>query len=81
LFISLIPLNGPFVEELGLTLKNAFSQGPTVNEVMEILRIGKRVAFEVMDEEDFPCIKIGTKLKRVNRDDFFEWIQKKGLGS
>ena len=51
----------------------------TVNEVMEILGIGRRVAYELMDEEGFPCIKIGTgrkKLKRVNRDSFLEWMEK-----
>lgn len=48
----------------------------TVNEVMEILGIGKRVAYELMDQPGFPCIRIGEKLKRVNRDMFFEWIDK-----
>lgn len=48
----------------------------TVNEVMEILRIGKKVAYALMDEPGFPCIRIGPKIKRVNRDAFFEWIEK-----
>jgi excisionase family DNA binding protein len=52
----------------------------TVKEVMEILRIGKRIAYELMDRPGFPTIRIG-KLKRVNRDMFFDWIQKEGLGS
>ncbi|WP_042375260.1 helix-turn-helix domain-containing protein [Neobacillus jeddahensis] len=52
----------------------------TVSEVMEILRIGKRVAYELMNQKDFPTIKIG-KLKRVNRDAFFDWLQRKGLES
>lgn len=47
----------------------------TVKEVMEILHIGQRVAYALMDHTDFPTIKIG-KLKRVNRDSFFDWIQK-----
>lgn len=50
----------------------------TVNEVQEILNVGRRVAYELMDEEDFPCVRLGNKLKRVNRDDFFEWLQRKG---
>ncbi len=48
----------------------------TVKEVMEILSISKRTAYDLMDQEGFPCIRIGEKLKRVNRDAFFEWIQK-----
>jgi excisionase family DNA binding protein len=52
----------------------------TVNEVMEILRIGKRVAYELMSRKDFPTVRIG-RLKRVNRDSFFEWIQNEGLKS
>lgn len=48
----------------------------TVNEVMEILGIGRRKAYELMDQPGFPCIRIGEKLKRVNRDAFFEWIEK-----
>lgn len=44
-----------------------------VSDIQEILQIGKRIAYELMDKEEFPCIKIG-KLKRVNRDKFFEWL-------
>jgi hypothetical protein len=46
----------------------------TVKEVREILHIGQRVAYALMDRTDFPTIKIG-KLKRVNRDSFFDWIK------
>jgi predicted DNA-binding transcriptional regulator AlpA len=31
----------------------------TVNEVMEILRIGKRVAYMLMNRTDFPTKKMG----------------------
>jgi excisionase family DNA binding protein len=41
----------------------------TITEITEILRIGKRVAYELMEQKDFPTIKIG-RLKRVNRDAF-----------
>jgi len=47
----------------------------TVKEVMEILGIGKRIAYELMDQTNFPTVRIG-KLKRVNRDAFFNWIEK-----
>jgi excisionase family DNA binding protein len=46
----------------------------TVNEIMEILGIGKRIAYELMDSKGFPCVKVGPKLKRVNRDAFFNWL-------
>jgi excisionase family DNA binding protein len=49
----------------------------TVIDIMEILGIGKRIAYELMDRTDFPTVRIG-KLKRVNRDMFFEWIEQQG---
>jgi predicted DNA-binding transcriptional regulator AlpA len=49
----------------------------TVADIMEILGIGKRVAYALMDQTNFPTVRIG-KLKRVNRDSFFEWIVKQG---
>jgi excisionase family DNA binding protein len=49
----------------------------TVTDIMEILGIGKRIAYELMDRTDFPTVRIG-KLKRVNRDAFFEWIEQQG---
>ncbi len=49
----------------------------TVHEVAEILQIGVRMAYKVMDQDDFPLFRIG-KSKRVRRDDFFEWIKKQG---
>ncbi len=48
----------------------------TVKEIMEILGIGRRVAYELMDQKDFPTVRIGEKLKRVNRDQFFTWLDK-----
>lgn len=53
----------------------------TVNEIMEILGIGRRVAYELMDRPDFPCIRLGDRLKRVNRDAFFEWLDKQSKAS
>ncbi|OJH16016.1 DNA-binding protein [Bacillus obstructivus] len=50
----------------------------TVKEIMEILHIGRRVAYELMDQEGFPTIRIGSKLKRVNRDQFFIWLESQG---
>jgi excisionase family DNA binding protein len=50
----------------------------TVEEIQEILCIGKNTAYELMDQQGFPCIKIG-RLKRIPRDQFFEWISKAGI--
>ena len=47
------------------------------NDIQEILQVSKRKAYEVMDQEGFPCIRIG-KLKRVYRDSFFEWLDEAG---
>lgn len=47
----------------------------TVKDIQEILGIGKAAAYELMDRQGFPCIKIG-RLKRVNRDLFFDWLNK-----
>lgn len=49
----------------------------TVKDIQEILGIGKRVAYELMERKDFPMVRIG-RLKRVNRDSFFEWIENQG---
>jgi excisionase family DNA binding protein len=49
----------------------------TVIEVSEILGVSKRVAYEIMDTPSFPLIKI-RRSKRVNRDDFFNWLDQQG---
>jgi excisionase family DNA binding protein len=49
----------------------------TVKDIQEILGIGKRVAYELMERKDFPMVRIG-RLKRVNRDSFFNWIEQQG---
>lgn len=46
----------------------------TALEISEIIGCSKRVAYELMDRTDFPLIKI-RRSKRVNRDDFFEWLE------
>ena len=45
--------------------------------IQEILGVGKRKAYEIMDETDFPLVRLGKKHKRVNRDDFFNWLDRK----
>jgi predicted DNA-binding transcriptional regulator AlpA len=43
-------------------------------EVAEIMRISRKVAYEIMERKDFPLIRIGTA-KKVNRDKFFKWLE------
>ena len=45
----------------------------TAKEISLILKISKPSAYEVMNRNDFPLIKIG-RCKRVLRDEFFLWL-------
>lgn len=55
--------------------KNDFPVLLTADEISKILKCSKRVAYEIMDQKDFPLIRI-RRSKRVNREDFFSWIDK-----
>jgi predicted DNA-binding transcriptional regulator AlpA len=46
----------------------------TVADIREILSIGRNAAYELMNQKDFPVYKIGKLYKRVNRDEFFQWL-------
>jgi excisionase family DNA binding protein len=46
----------------------------TAKEISYILKISKPTAYELMDQPDFPLLKIG-RCKRVHRDEFFKWIK------
>ncbi len=50
----------------------------TVVEVSQILGVSKRVAYEIMDSQGFPLIRI-RRSKRVNRDDFFNWLEERKI--
>ncbi|WP_191556577.1 helix-turn-helix domain-containing protein [Metabacillus idriensis] len=45
----------------------------TAKHVAEILGINVKKAYQVMEQKDFPLIRIGTH-KKVNREAFFNWI-------
>jgi excisionase family DNA binding protein len=47
----------------------------TVDHVSEIMGVSKRIAYEMMEYKGFPLIRIG-RLKRVNREAFFGWLEK-----
>ena len=46
----------------------------TAKHIQEILGCSKPVAYQMMEQKDFPLIKLG-RLKRVNRDAFFKWLE------
>ncbi len=48
----------------------------TANHVSEVLSCSKRYAYEIMEHKEFPLIRIG-RMKRVNREDFFKWVETK----
>lgn len=47
----------------------------TAKEISRILKISKPSAYELMDRDDFPLIRLG-RCKRVLRDEFFLWLKK-----
>lgn len=49
----------------------------TAKEISRILLISKPTAYEIMERNDFPLIRIG-RCKRVMRDEFFTWLSKYG---
>lgn len=50
----------------------------TAEEISKILKVSKRVAYEIMDAPDFPLIRI-RRSKRVNREDFFSWLEQRKI--
>ncbi|MCF2717427.1 helix-turn-helix domain-containing protein [Paenibacillus sp. UKAQ_18] len=45
-----------------------------VTEVAEILGISRRVAYDILDRNGFPLVRIG-RCKRVSRTAFFNWLE------
>ena len=43
--------------------------------IAQFLNISKRYAYEIMQRNDFPTIKLG-RVKRVYREDFLKWVDK-----
>lgn len=44
-------------------------------QVSEILNVSLRMAYEIMERNDFPTIRIGRS-KRVLKADLIQWIEK-----
>lgn len=55
--------------------KNDYPIILTSLHISKILGVSRRVAYEYMERTDFPLIRIGTS-KKVNRDKFFDWMEK-----
>lgn len=49
-------------------------------DVSDFLNVSSRYAYEIMERNDFPTIRIGRS-KRVLKEDFFKWLnsQKKAI--
>ncbi|MEH7307948.1 helix-turn-helix domain-containing protein [Neobacillus drentensis] len=47
----------------------------TASHIADILSVSKPTAYELMDQDSFPLIKIGRS-KRVLKDQFFLWLSK-----
>lgn len=45
----------------------------TAQEIAEILKVSRATAYEIMDREDFPTIRIG-RTKRVMVHEFKAWL-------
>ncbi|MGD9678902.1 MAG: helix-turn-helix domain-containing protein [Vulcanibacillus sp.] len=50
----------------------------TVEDVSQILKIGRNKAYELFNIEGFPSFKVG-KLLRISESDFKDWISKQAL--
>lgn len=52
----------------------------TAVHISEILMISKPTAYELMEQTTFPLIRIG-RIKRVQKESFFNWIDKNQTSS
>lgn len=55
---------------------NAYPQYLSCKDIEEIMQVSKSKANSMMKEKGFPLIRLG-KIMRVERKQFFEWVQKK----
>lgn len=62
-------------DDNSVVVLNTFKQFPlvlTARDISEILQISKPSAYELMNQSDFPLLRIG-RCKRVLRDQFIIW--------
>ncbi|KIV56138.1 hypothetical protein AM501_20640 [Aneurinibacillus migulanus] len=48
----------------------------TADDVAEILRVSKPTAYEIMRHTDFPLLPFKGRIRRVQRDEFFRWLNR-----
>lgn len=46
----------------------------TVQEIMKILDIGKNAAYQLVKEQKFKSMRIGSSI-RISKDSFDEWLK------
>ena len=46
----------------------------TAQDIAKLLKVSRATAYEIMDRDDFPTIRIGRN-KRVMAHEFMNWIQ------
>ena len=46
----------------------------TAKHIAEILSVSKPTVYEWMKHEDFPVLPIPGRIRRVHRDEFFDWL-------
>lgn len=49
----------------------------TVYDIRDFLGVGQRQAYEIVHSDDFPAKKIGN-IYRIQKQEFLQWIRKKG---
>ena len=47
-----------------------------VDEVKEVLKIGRRQAYNLCNRSDFPSIRIGKSI-RIPKSEFIKWLKRK----
>ena len=47
-----------------------------VHDVANILRISKKVAYKLVNQKDFPSIRVGEKRIVIPKSKFIEWMDK-----
>lgn len=47
----------------------------TVPEIQKLLKVGKNQAYRLVQQKDFPKIKVGSSY-RIPKTEFDEWVKK-----
>ncbi|MED4456189.1 helix-turn-helix domain-containing protein [Metabacillus fastidiosus] len=67
----------PSKEESAIYVENG-DEILTAQQISGILGISRRVVYEIMEQRDFPLLRIG-RYKRVTKRNFHEWLHQKRL--